>query len=260
MIIALLAMSAATIDLRLAHVRAKTSLTGTSHTRPGSMLRSTIPLKTWAEWDDTVPGFFEIDLVGHDIDLVGHDGGHNNGSFYHSGVLPVEWRTGHRLVGVGGKGWHDGTMIGRRMNHTASDLIPSERLWVSGLGSALGCVWCLVRVTRLRAEQETSSAAQGGPAGSPGPVRRVAVASFPFESSTDGLAVTPGSRAQVMPGDQEAAQIQASEVEDLLSRLPDHWWLQQLGMIAGVTTALAVGAIAIERTVYRIGEGLANMG
>lgn len=38
------------------------------------MLRTQIPMKTWAQWDDTRPGFLEIDLVGH-------DGGDNNGQF-----------------------------------------------------------------------------------------------------------------------------------------------------------------------------------
>jgi transposase InsO family protein len=73
---AVTAMSAATIDRRLAPARAQLQVPGKgrSWTRPGSLLKSSIPLKTWAEWDDTVPGFAEIDLVGH-------DGGDNNGQF-----------------------------------------------------------------------------------------------------------------------------------------------------------------------------------
>ncbi|MFP5282309.1 MAG: DDE-type integrase/transposase/recombinase [Actinomycetes bacterium] len=73
-----LAMSAATIDRRLAGAR--TGLVAAkpiSHTRPGSMLKSSIPMKTWREWDDTVPGFLQIDLVGH-------EGGDNNGAFHYS--------------------------------------------------------------------------------------------------------------------------------------------------------------------------------
>jgi hypothetical protein len=34
-------------------------------TGPGSMLKSKVPLKTWAECD-VLPGFVEIDLIGHD--------------------------------------------------------------------------------------------------------------------------------------------------------------------------------------------------
>jgi len=59
-------MSAATIDRRLAGQRAKLLPHGRSHTKPGSLLKSQIPVRTWAQWDDAVPGFVEIDLVGHE--------------------------------------------------------------------------------------------------------------------------------------------------------------------------------------------------
>ena len=71
-----LAMSPATIDRRLAGAR--TGLVAgkpISHTRPGSMLKSSIPMKTWAEWNDAEPGFLQIDMVGH-------EGGDNNGEFH----------------------------------------------------------------------------------------------------------------------------------------------------------------------------------
>ena len=60
-------MSAATIDRRLAAGPARSmQLKGRSHTKPGSLLKTQIPIRTWAEWDDAVPGFVEIDLVGHE--------------------------------------------------------------------------------------------------------------------------------------------------------------------------------------------------
>ena len=62
----LVAMSAATIDRRLAGERAKMVVRGRSHTKPGSLLKSQIPIRTWADWDEAVPGFVEIDLVGHE--------------------------------------------------------------------------------------------------------------------------------------------------------------------------------------------------
>jgi hypothetical protein len=62
----LIAMSAATIDRRLAPERGKHELKGRSHTKPGSLLKSQIPIRTWADWDDATPGFVEIDLVGHE--------------------------------------------------------------------------------------------------------------------------------------------------------------------------------------------------
>ena len=63
---AVCAMSAATIDRRLAPDRAKLQVRGRSHTKPGSLLKDAIPMRTWADWDDAVPGFVEIDLVGHE--------------------------------------------------------------------------------------------------------------------------------------------------------------------------------------------------
>jgi hypothetical protein len=63
---ALVAMSPATIDRRLAPARAAMSLRGRSHTKPGSLLKDAIAIRTWAQWDDAAPGFVEIDLVGHE--------------------------------------------------------------------------------------------------------------------------------------------------------------------------------------------------
>jgi transposase InsO family protein len=62
----LVSMSAATIDRRLADERAKCKIRGRVGTKPGSMLKSQIAVRTWAQWDDAVPGFVEIDTVFHD--------------------------------------------------------------------------------------------------------------------------------------------------------------------------------------------------
>jgi hypothetical protein len=70
----LLKISLATIDRRLKADRAKLEPRGRSHTKPGTLLKDSIPVRTWAEWDDAVPGFVEIDLVGH-------EGGNNQGEF-----------------------------------------------------------------------------------------------------------------------------------------------------------------------------------
>uniref|UniRef100_UPI000560A7DE integrase catalytic domain-containing protein n=1 Tax=Arthrobacter sp. H14 TaxID=1312959 RepID=UPI000560A7DE len=70
----LVAMSAATIDRKLAGERAKMLPRGRSHTKPGTLLKDQIAIRTWAEWDDAVPGFVEIDLVGH-------EGGNSSGEF-----------------------------------------------------------------------------------------------------------------------------------------------------------------------------------
>jgi hypothetical protein len=62
----LLAISAATIDRLLKPERQKHQLKGRSHTKPGTLLKHQVPIRTFADWDDARPGFLEIDLVGHD--------------------------------------------------------------------------------------------------------------------------------------------------------------------------------------------------
>jgi hypothetical protein len=70
----LAAMSAASIDRHLAAERAKLFPRGRSHTKPGTLLKSQIPVRTWAQWSENMPGFVEIDLVGH-------EGGNSSGEF-----------------------------------------------------------------------------------------------------------------------------------------------------------------------------------
>jgi hypothetical protein len=62
----LVRVSAATIDRRLAPERARMMSRGRSHTKPGTLLKSQIPIRTWAQWNDAILGFVEIDLVGHE--------------------------------------------------------------------------------------------------------------------------------------------------------------------------------------------------
>jgi hypothetical protein len=62
----LLRISAATIDRMLAPERRRLRVKGRSGTKPGSILKRQIPIRTFAEWDDARPGFCEVDLVAHD--------------------------------------------------------------------------------------------------------------------------------------------------------------------------------------------------
>jgi hypothetical protein len=66
----LVRLSAATIDRLLRSERQKYQLKGCSHTRPGTLLKHQIPMRTFNEWDDEQPGFLEIDLVGHDGGVI----------------------------------------------------------------------------------------------------------------------------------------------------------------------------------------------
>jgi hypothetical protein len=67
-------LSAATIDRLLAPERKRYSLKGRSRTKPGTLLKHQIPIRTFSDWDDTRPGFVEVDLVGH-------DGGQSRGEY-----------------------------------------------------------------------------------------------------------------------------------------------------------------------------------
>lgn len=69
----LCAISAASVDRLLAGERRRLQLRGRSGTKPGTLLRQQIPIRTFAEWDQTQPGFVEIDLVGHDGGLAQGD-------------------------------------------------------------------------------------------------------------------------------------------------------------------------------------------
>ena len=60
----LLSISAATIDRVLAKARAHTGLKGRCATKPGSLLRNQIPIRTHS-WDISQPGFMEADTVAH---------------------------------------------------------------------------------------------------------------------------------------------------------------------------------------------------
>lgn len=60
----LLKISSASIDRCLRPIRIKTPH-GLSTTKPGSLLKNLIPVRTFTEWEEERPGFLEIDLVAH---------------------------------------------------------------------------------------------------------------------------------------------------------------------------------------------------
>jgi hypothetical protein len=70
----LLQISAASIDRLLKDERAKRRLKGIAHTKPSSLLKSSIPIVISSELPVERPGTYQIDLVGH-------DGGNPNGQF-----------------------------------------------------------------------------------------------------------------------------------------------------------------------------------
>jgi len=70
----LMVISPATIDRVLVSERKKYKIKGRANTKPGTLLKSQIPIRTFSQWNDKRPGFIEIDLVGH-------DGGDGSGDF-----------------------------------------------------------------------------------------------------------------------------------------------------------------------------------
>jgi hypothetical protein len=59
---------------------------GRSTTKPGTLLKQAIPVRTFADWDDVRPGFVEMDLVAH-----GGDSAHLDGPLFLANSLSQAW-------------------------------------------------------------------------------------------------------------------------------------------------------------------------
>ena len=77
----LLALSAATIDRALRETRERIDGQRKRRTGVGAALRKSIPVRTFADWGDPRPGYFEVDMVEH------CGGPKRDGSYVHSLVL-----------------------------------------------------------------------------------------------------------------------------------------------------------------------------
>jgi hypothetical protein len=76
----LLSLSAATADRLLARERRRFPGHGLGTTKPGSLLKHQIPVRTFADWNEGAPGFVEADLVAHCGDST-------HGEYLHTLVL-----------------------------------------------------------------------------------------------------------------------------------------------------------------------------
>ena len=61
----LLALSPATADRLLAAERQRSKPHGLGTTKPGTLTKDAIPIRTFADWDEVQAGFTEVDLVAH---------------------------------------------------------------------------------------------------------------------------------------------------------------------------------------------------
>ena len=90
-------MSPATIDRLLKARRSQGGRHPLSTTKHGSLLKSSIPIRTFADWTEDRPGFMEIDLVAHC--------GESTGGFYLTTLSTVDVASGwSECVEVWGKG------------------------------------------------------------------------------------------------------------------------------------------------------------
>jgi len=90
-------MSPATMDRLLRPWRRAGGRRPLSTTRPGSLLKSSIPIRTFADWTEERPGFVEVDLVAHC--------GESTEGFYLATLCTVDVASGwSECVGVWGKG------------------------------------------------------------------------------------------------------------------------------------------------------------
>jgi len=90
-------MSPATIDRLLRPWRQVGGRRPLTTTRPGSLLKSSIPIRTFADWQENRPGFLEVDLVAHC--------GESTEGFYLTTLSTVDVATGwSECIGVWGKG------------------------------------------------------------------------------------------------------------------------------------------------------------
>jgi len=105
----LIGISPATIDRMLAPARKRYQLRARSQTKPGTLLKHQIPIRTFSDWDDLRPGFVEIDLVSH-------EGGNARGDYAYTLDATDVW-----------SGWTETEAVRNR----------SERMVFAGLEKAL---------------------------------------------------------------------------------------------------------------------------
>lgn len=73
----LLKISPSSIERILKHARKDLKIKGKSFTKPGTLLKKQIPVRTFDDWNENSPGFVEMDLVAH-------CGGNASGDFINS--------------------------------------------------------------------------------------------------------------------------------------------------------------------------------
>lgn len=95
----LIGISPSSIDRILVIYHQKPTNKGRSYTKPGTLLKSQIPIRTFTDWNENKIGFFEMDLVGH-------EGGNAQGNFAFT-LNMTDVKTGwSEQMAVANKGQH----------------------------------------------------------------------------------------------------------------------------------------------------------
>lgn len=105
-----LTLSPATADRLLRAERQHDRPHGLGTTKPGTLLKHQIPIRTFADWDDAVPGFVEVDLVAHCAEST-------HGEYLHS-LTVTDIVTG----------WTECLAIRNRSQHTVHAAIVQARM------------------------------------------------------------------------------------------------------------------------------------
>jgi hypothetical protein len=91
------ALSPATMDRLLKKYHQGAGRSRFSTTRPGTLIKNSIPIRTFTDWTENAPGFFEVDTVAHCGDSVE--------GFYLNTLSAVDVATGWiECIGTWGKG------------------------------------------------------------------------------------------------------------------------------------------------------------
>jgi len=105
-------MSPSTIDRLLHPWRQVGGRRVFTTTKPGSLLKNSIPIRTFADWEEDYPGFLEVDLV--------HHCGESTEGFYLTTLSTVDVATGwSECIGVWGKGQQ---RVGAAVHHVRKRL------------------------------------------------------------------------------------------------------------------------------------------
>ena len=133
-------LSASSIDRLLRPYKDTGGRRPLSTTKPGSLLKASIPIRTFAEWTEDQPGFLEMDLVAHC--------GESTEGFYLNTLTAVDIATGWvECQGVWGKGQD---RVGGAVHHIAQSLPSHCWVWTPTTAASSSTITCTLTACASR--------------------------------------------------------------------------------------------------------------